>query len=134
MIHPPLRGAATPGRTVGPSYSQAVGTVFLCACCTSLNFLAFILPFFFPSSCFFALFQSYSSHAQISGENSCMSYTFFIAILNETCFFRSLGIDFVFIGECYKIKYCSNNDDNNNNKNNINNCVIDVILYFLHRR
>ena len=33
-------------------------------------------------------------------EHTCMSFTFAMAILNGTCFFRSPGIDFVFLGEC----------------------------------
>ena len=42
---------------------------------------------------------------QCSREHSCMSCTFCVAILNITCFFRSLMIDFIFVGDCYETNY-----------------------------
>ena len=57
------QGSNYPGRTVGQSYSQAVGT-FLCVRCISFHFLSFPLAFF---RCFWSLFQSYCSNAPVFG-------------------------------------------------------------------
>ena len=55
---------------------------------------------FLPSSSV-SLFHSCCSRAQVFGMvYSCMSSPFSVAILSNTCFFLSPGIDFVLVGKC----------------------------------
>ena len=71
---------------IGPTYSYVLETYFFRARCTSLNFRSFLLAFFI---CFFVLFQSRRSNAQVFGRTLVHEFHISIAIQNATCCVRS---------------------------------------------
>ena len=51
--------------------------------------------------CNFSVFRLSVSMRKYWGQHSCLSSTFYTAILNGTLFFRSAGIDLVFVVQFY---------------------------------
>ena len=86
LIHPLLWVVTTPRGRQARATSR------------SWNFPIYCLLYFFPFS-LFLLVSFLCFFVQVLGKHSCMSFTFYLAILNGICCLRSPGINFVLVGE-----------------------------------